>query len=105
MVDMQVAISLDGDVDAGMAGEQVQHVVEKANAGRNLGDARSVEVHADLDIGFLGLALDRRRAHEMGSLYLRLGVEKTRPFNRPMTPSLLRDDRPGSLDSRSLRLW
>ncbi len=61
---MEIAIRLDRDVDAGMAGQQIEHVVEKADAGRDIGHAGAVEVHGDLDVGFLGLALDRRRAHE-----------------------------------------
>jgi len=36
MVDVEVAIRLHRDVDAGMAGEQVQHVIEEADAGREL---------------------------------------------------------------------
>ena len=63
MVDMQIADRLDRHVDAGMAGEQVQHVVEEANAGRDRGRARAVEVDGHLDVGFLGLALDGRGAH------------------------------------------
>ena len=47
-----------------MAGEQIQHMVEKAYAGRNLRHPGAIEVDRDLDVGFLGLALDGRRAHE-----------------------------------------
>jgi hypothetical protein len=64
VIDMEVAIGLHGYVDAGMPGQQVEHMVEKADTGRNLGHARAVEVYRDLDVGFLGLALDGRRAHE-----------------------------------------
>src|ERR1700710_308276 len=71
MVDMEVAIRLHRDVDARMAGEQVKHMVEEADAGRDLGHARAVEVHGHLDVGFLGFALNRRRAHEKGSPRLR----------------------------------
>jgi hypothetical protein len=37
-------------------------MVEEADSGRNLGHARSVEVHRLLVIGFLGHVLDRRYA-------------------------------------------
>ena len=75
MVDMEVADRLDRDVDARMAGEQIEHVVEKADPGGDIGHACAVEVHAHLDIGLLGLALDGGAAHENAFL-----VPKTRPF-------------------------
>ena len=59
VVDMQVALGLDRDVDARMPRQQVEHMVEKADAGRDVGHAGAVEVDGDLDVGFLGLALDR----------------------------------------------
>src|SRR5436305_904870 len=67
VIDMEVAIRLHGDVDARMAGEQIKHVVEKTDAGRDFGHTRAIEIHRYLDVGFLGFALDRRRAHEKGS--------------------------------------
>ena len=64
VVDMQIAIRLDRDVDAGMPGQQIEHMVEEADAGRNVGHAGAVEVYRNLDIGLLGLALDGGAAHE-----------------------------------------
>ena len=61
---MEIAVRLDRDVDARMPGQQVQHMVEEPDTGRNLGHARAVEVDRNLDVGLLGLALDRRSAHE-----------------------------------------
>src|SRR6266496_1518505 len=58
-----------------MPGQEAEHMVEKADAGRNVGHACPVEVHRNLDIGLFGLALDGRRAHEN-----RFPVPKTRPF-------------------------
>lgn len=63
IINVQVANRLDREVDAGMAGEEIEHMVEKADAGRDIGHAGTIEVHGDLDVGFLGLALDRRGAH------------------------------------------
>ena len=63
MVDVQIALRLHGDVDARMARQQVEHVVEEADAGRDIGRAGAVEVHLDVDVGFLGLPFDRARAH------------------------------------------
>ena len=64
VVDMEIAVGLDRDVDARMPRQQVEHVVEEADTGRNLGHACAVEVDRNLDVGLLGLALDGRRAHE-----------------------------------------
>ena len=63
MVDMQVALGLHRDVDAGMARQQIEHVVEKADAGRNRRRAGAVEIDRDLDVGFLGGAFDGRLTH------------------------------------------
>src|ERR1700743_2436253 len=87
VIDMKVAIRLHRDVDARMPGQQIQHMVEKADPGGNLGYACPIEVDGHLDIGLFGLALDGRGAHETC-----FSLSKTRPFNRLMTPSLLRDD-------------
>jgi len=64
VVDVEVADRLHRDVDARMPGKQVEHMIEKPDAGRDVGHSRSVEVYADLDIGLLGLALDGGVAHE-----------------------------------------
>ena len=63
VVDMQVALGLDREVDARMARQQVEHVVEEADAGRDRRRAGAVEIDLDLDVGLLGLALDRALAH------------------------------------------
>ncbi len=64
IIDMQVALGLDRDVHAGMPGQQVQHVVEKADAGLDLRAAGAVEGDLDRDVGFLGFALDLGFAHD-----------------------------------------
>ena len=67
VVDVQVALGLHGDVDARVARQQVEHVIEEADAGRDLGRAGAVEVDRDLDVGFLGLPLHRALAHAIAS--------------------------------------
>ena len=64
VVDMKVADRLHRQVDAGMPGQQVEHMVEKADPGRDVGYAGPVEVHRHLDVGLFGLALDGGAAHE-----------------------------------------
>src|SRR3546814_3198104 len=44
LIDMQVAHRLDLEVDEGMAGKLLQHMVKKTDAGRNFIFARAVEV-------------------------------------------------------------
>ena len=63
VIDMQVALGLDRDVDARVPRQQVEHVVEEADAGRNGRTPGAVEIDFDLDVGFLGLALHGRFAH------------------------------------------
>ena len=43
-----------------MARELFEHMVEKADPGRDLGGADAVEIDAALDLRLLGVALDRR---------------------------------------------
>ena len=57
-VDVQVALGLERDVDQGVAGELLQHVVEEADAGRDVIGAGAVEIDGGLDLGLLGGALD-----------------------------------------------
>ena len=39
VIDVEVADRLDRDVDARMPGQQIEHMVEKADSGRDLGHA------------------------------------------------------------------
>src|SRR5690606_37497303 len=61
-VDVQVALALDLDVDPPVPGEAVQHVVEEADPGGDLGAAGPVQIDADADLGLLGVADDVSRA-------------------------------------------
>ena len=47
-----------------MTREQIQHVIEKADPGRDRGGAVAIEIDRNLDVGLLGLSLDRSLAHE-----------------------------------------
>src|SRR5208283_2004686 len=63
IVDVAVACGANGEVDQGMTRELIEHMIEEADAGRDVGRARSVEVDADLDARLLGFAYDRALAH------------------------------------------
>ena len=46
-----------------MPGQQIEHVIEKADTGFDRRRASAVEIDGDLDVGFLGLARHRAFAH------------------------------------------
>ena len=62
VVDVQIALGLDRNVDARVPRQEVEHVVEEADAGCNVRDTLAVEIDRDLDVGLLGGALDRALA-------------------------------------------
>jgi len=63
LVDLEVAGGLHGQVDRPVPGEQLEHVVEEADAAGHLAAARAVEIHRQLDVRFGGLALDLGFSH------------------------------------------
>src|SRR6267143_5438171 len=63
MVDMQVTGGFDSDVDAGVPGKEVEHVIKKADSGRNRCNSAAVKIDCNRDVGFLGSALYRCLAH------------------------------------------
>jgi len=63
LIDMQISLRPQLQVDARVASEEIEHVIQKADAGRNRRRSSPVEVDRNLDIRFVGLALDRRGAH------------------------------------------
>ena len=52
VIDMRVALGLHDEIEKAVAGEKVQHVIEKADAGLDFGAARAVEADLDLDLRF-----------------------------------------------------
>jgi hypothetical protein len=63
IVDMAVALSPNFDIDKGMTGELIEHMVEETNPGCNIGKARPIEVEADVDARFVRLASECALAH------------------------------------------
>ena len=63
IVDVTVAGGAHGHVDQRVAGQLIQHVVEKAHAGAVVVGARPVEIDLDGDVGLGGLAMDAGTAH------------------------------------------
>lgn len=57
-VDLQIAISLDFEVDQTMSGDLVQHVIEKWDAGREFLPAGAVQIDNDPDFRFIRIPDD-----------------------------------------------
>ena len=60
LVDMEIALGLQRDVDQGVAGQLLDHMVEEADPGRDLVGAGPVEIDGGRDRGLLGPARDGR---------------------------------------------
>ncbi len=58
LIDVQIAHGLQLQIDRRMFGEQRQHVIEEAHAGRDIRRARSVQLQFELDVGLGGFALN-----------------------------------------------
>src|SRR5208337_304254 len=51
LIDVQVALGLDNQVNGGMLGQEREHVIEEADASRDLAAAAAVEIDFKPDIG------------------------------------------------------
>src|SRR2546427_12035361 len=63
LIDLKIARRADFDINQRVARKLFQHMVEKADSRRNSGHAGAVEIDADLDAGFFGLARDGAFTH------------------------------------------
>jgi hypothetical protein len=63
LVNVKVAIALQIEIEGAVAGEQLQHVIEEANAGRNLVSTLALDRQGDGDARFGSVALESRAAH------------------------------------------
>jgi hypothetical protein len=63
-IDMQIALGLNGQINQRMLGKAFQHMVKKANAGRNLGNACPIQIHGDRDLRLFRIALNGGRSHD-----------------------------------------
>jgi hypothetical protein len=61
-IDVQIALGIDIEIDQAVAGDLVQHVVKKTDAGGQFGRTTAVQVDADGDLRFCGVALYLRLA-------------------------------------------
>ena len=58
LIDIQIARGLQLQIEAAVLGEQLQHVIEEANAGGDVVAALAVEVQRAANLRLLGVALD-----------------------------------------------
>ncbi len=56
LIDVEIAFAGEFEIEAAMAGEQLEHVIEKANAGRDLVRAAAVNGEREMDVGLVGVA-------------------------------------------------
>ena len=68
-VDFEVAVDAQLEIDERVRREKGQHMIEKADSGRNFRRAGSVEVDFQPNLRFLGVALDRRRSRHFTFSY------------------------------------
>jgi hypothetical protein len=58
LVDVEITRDFDREIERAVAGDEVKHVIEEADAGGDFGGAAAVEIKAKADLGFVGLAID-----------------------------------------------
>src|SRR5256885_10507229 len=56
LIDVEIAVSFDGEIESAVAGQEFEHVVEETDSGGDIGFAAAVEIEAEADIGFVGVA-------------------------------------------------
>ena len=61
LVDIQIALGVELQIEAAMLGEQLQHVIEEADAGGDFVPAAAFDPQRAADVRFLGVALGWRR--------------------------------------------
>jgi hypothetical protein len=67
LIDVQVAAGVHGQIETGVAGQGDQHMIQKADAGVDLGRTAPVKIQADFDLSLARLAANRRLpcAHDL----------------------------------------
>src|SRR5262245_55195209 len=63
LIDVEIALRLDGQIESAMPGDEIEHVIEEANAGGHLIPSTAVELQPDRDVGFLRLTMDYAAPH------------------------------------------
>src|SRR5208282_6110521 len=56
LIHLQVAFGGEAKIEAAVARDEVQHVIEERNAGRDFGLAPAIEMQAEINLRFFGVA-------------------------------------------------
>src|ERR1035437_9933270 len=67
LVHVEIALGLQGEVEAAVLGEQLQHVVEEANAGRDVIASAALDFQGAGDACLFGIALNGGGSHAAGT--------------------------------------
>src|SRR5687767_1948361 len=59
LVDVEITLGLNSEIKKAMLGQQLQHVVKKANARVDLALSAAVQRPLDANVGFLGRTMQR----------------------------------------------
>jgi uncharacterized 2Fe-2S/4Fe-4S cluster protein (DUF4445 family) len=68
LVHVQVAFGVELQIEAAMLGEQLQHVIEEADAGGDLVAAAAFDLERAADLRLFGVALDGGSSHQTSTL-------------------------------------
>jgi len=68
LIDIEIADGLERQIERPMARHQFQHVVEEADATGNVRAAMAFQGECDVDLGFVGLAVNAGASHAVTSL-------------------------------------
>ena len=82
-INVQIALHLDIQIDERVPGQKMEHVIEEPDAGGDVSLAGAIEVDADADLRFVGLAVDlggswRHGARDSGEQAILLTLSKYR---------------------------
>jgi len=64
-IDMQITLGLDRQIDEPMAGNLIEHVIEKRHTAIQTGLARTIQIEMHADLGFESVAADFCLPHGM----------------------------------------
>jgi hypothetical protein len=62
LIDVKIALGLEGNVDERVTGKLLNHVIEEAHTRGDVISAGPVEIDGSADLGLFGAAIDRRAA-------------------------------------------
>jgi hypothetical protein len=65
LIDVEISIGVERQIETAVLGEKLEHVIEKANAGRNLVPAPAFNDEPAADLRFFRVALDRGASHAL----------------------------------------